>query len=189
MFACDLKAFQIPGASALDHTSYDIVADAGDGRTGTKDEFRPLMRALLADRFQLRVHPENNELPVYALVADAKGPNLKASAPDATTDLHPTSGGRAITRSFSNFTMAKFADLIRNSDGMDRLVVDKTGLNGTYEFQLTFVPQNGMGAGLDNVSGGVDIFAAVKGLGLRLEPQRSSIQVLIVDHSEKPADN
>jgi uncharacterized protein (TIGR03435 family) len=189
-FAYDVKPYQVQGASTLDHTYYDIVADAGDGRARTQDEFRPLMRALLADRFKLRVHREDKEMPVYALVVDAKGPKLKASAPDAITEAHTTgSSGRAIIRSFSNFTMERFADLIRSNDGLDRPVIDKTGLLGSYEFKLTYVPQNRMGGGLDTGLDDVDIFAAVKELGLRLEPQRSSIENLIIDHSEKPAEN
>lgn len=189
-FAYDVKPYQVQGASTLDHTYYDIVADAGDGRARTQDEFRPLMQALLADRFKLRVHREDKEMPVYALVVDAKGPKMKASAQGAITEAHTTgSSGRAIVRSFSNFTMERFADLIRSNDGLDRPVVDKTGLLGTYEFTLTYVPQNRMGGRLDSGLDDVDIFAAVKELGLRLEPQRSSIEHLIVDHSEKPAEN
>src|SRR6185312_14065376 len=83
MFAYDLKPYQIPGAPDLDHTYYDIVADAADGRARTRDDFRPLMQTLLADRFQLRVHREQKEMPVYALVVDAKGAKLKSSDPDA----------------------------------------------------------------------------------------------------------
>jgi uncharacterized protein (TIGR03435 family) len=197
-FAYDVKPYQVPGASALDHTYYDIVADAGDGRARTKDEFRPLMQALLADRFKLRVHLEDKEMPVYALVVDAKGPKLKASAagaePDAPReargDWHSgATRGRAITRTCVKCTMQQFADIIRGNDGMDRPVVDKTGLTGTYEFELTYVPQNRMGGGVDSGPDAVDIFTAVKELGLRLEPQKSSVQFLIIDHSEKPAEN
>jgi uncharacterized protein (TIGR03435 family) len=189
MFAYDLKPNQIPGASALDHTFYDITADAGDGRVRTRDDFRPLMRALLADRFKLRVHLEDKEAPVYALVIDAKGSKLKASAPGAATEWHTAVSGRAFTRSFTNFTMAKLADVLRDNDGMDRPVIDKTGLTESYDFTLTYVPQNRMARGQDGGLDDADIFAAVKELGLRLEQQKSNITSLIVDHSEKPAEN
>jgi uncharacterized protein (TIGR03435 family) len=197
-FAYDLKPYQIPGASALDHTYYDIVADAGDGRTRTRDDFRPLMRALLADRFKLRAHLEDKDMPVYALVVDAKGAKLKASAPggkpdplrDAHGDWHSSgTRGRALIRTCVKCTMEQFVDIIRSNDDMDRPVVDKTGLTGTYEFTLTYVPQNRMGGGLDTGPDAVDIFTAVKELGLRLEPQKSSVQLLIIDHSEKPTEN
>jgi uncharacterized protein (TIGR03435 family) len=190
MFAYDVKPYQLPGASALDHTSYDIIADAGDGRIRTRDDFRPLMQALLADRFKLRVHLEHKEVPVYSLIVDTKGLKLKESAPGASPEWYVNaSSGRAITLNCPKFTIEKFTDLIRNSDGMDRPVVDKTGLTGTYEIRLTYVPQNRMGRGSDSGSDEVDIFTAVKDLGLRLEPQKSAVEFLIIDHSEKPAEN
>jgi uncharacterized protein (TIGR03435 family) len=198
MFAYDVKPYQVPGASALGRTYYDIVADAGDGRARTKSEFRPLMQALLADRFKLRLHREDKELPVYALVAGAKGPKLTASAPgaepgdarDARGDWHSSAGrGRAIARSCPNCTMQQFADFIRGNDGMERPVIDKTGLTGTYAIELTYVPQSRMGRGMDSGPDEVDIFTAVKDLGLRLEPQTSSGEFLIIDHFEKPAEN
>ena len=77
MFAYDVKPYQIPGASTLDHTFYDIAADAGDGRPRTKAEFRPMMQALLADRFKLRVHREFKEMPVYALAVGTSGAKLQ----------------------------------------------------------------------------------------------------------------
>ena len=192
-FAYDVKPYQLPGASSLDRTYYDIVGDAGDGRTRTLDEFRPLMQALLADRFKLRVHRESKEVPVYALIVDPKGSKLKESAPGAEPDPRPNwhstgTRGRALIRSCPKCTMQQFADIIRDNDGMDRPVIDKTGLTGTYNIELTYVPQNRMGPGADS-SGEADIFTAVKDLGLRLESQKSSIELLIIDHCEKPAEN
>ncbi len=193
-FAYDVQPYQVPGAAALDRTYYDIVADAGDGRTRTRDEFRPLMQALLADRFKLQVHRESKEMPVYALIVDPKGSKLKENAPGAEADARPVwhsngTRGRALIRSCPKCTMQQFADIIRDNDGMDRPVIDKTGLTGTYHIELTFVPQNRMGPGGEIGPDEVDIFAALRELGLRLEPQKSSIELLIIDHSEKPAEN
>jgi uncharacterized protein (TIGR03435 family) len=192
-FAFDVKPYQVPGASALDRTYYEIAADAGDGRARTKAEFRPLMQKLLADRFKLRVHSESKEMPVYALVVGAKGPKLKETAPGPDPDSRPdfhSSGTRspALTRICSRCTMQQFVDIIRGNDGMDRQVIDKTGLTGTYEFELTYVSANRMGRVSDNSSGEADIFTAVRDLGLRLEPQKSSVEFLIIDHSEKPTE-
>ncbi len=194
MFAYDVKPYQVPGASALDRTYYDIAADAGDGRVRTKAEFRPLMQALLADRFKLRVHREYKEIPVYALVVGTRGPKLKEGAPAIEPDSRPNwhtgaTRGRAVTRSCMKCTMQQFADIIRDNDGMGRPVVDKTGLTAAYDINLTYVPEYRMGRGPDNGSDEVDIFTAIKDLGLRLEPQRSNVELLIIDHFENPTEN
>jgi uncharacterized protein (TIGR03435 family) len=193
-FAYDVKPYQVSGASALDHTYYDIVADAADGRARTKAEFRPLMRTLLAERFKLRVHRESREMPVYALVVGPKGPKLKETAPNPDPDSRPdfhSSGtrGRALTLTCLKCTMQQFVDIIRGADGMDRPIIDKTGLTGAYEIELTYVPANRIGRGPDNGPGETDLFTAIRDLGLRLEPQNSSVEFLVIDHSEKPVEN
>ena len=193
-FAYDVKPYNVSGASALDHTYYDIVADAGEGRARTKAEFRPLMQTLLVDRFKLRVHRESKEMPVYALVVGAKGPKLKETAPNPDPDSRPdfhSSGtrGRALIRTCPKCTMQQFVDIIRSADGMDRPIIDKTGLAGTYEIELTYVPANRIGRGPDNGSDEADLFTAIRDLGLRLEQQKSSVEFLVIDHTEKPAEN
>ena len=197
-FAYDVKLYQVPGVSSLDHTYYDIVADAGDGRARTKAEFRPLMQSLLADRFKLRLHRENKELPVYALVAGTKALKLTPIAPVAERDAlrdprgewHSSADrGRAITRHCMGCTLQQFVDIIRDNDGLDRPVVDRTGLTGTYDIRVTYVPQNRIGGGLDTGPDEADVFSAVKELGLRLESQTSTVELLIIDHFEKPAEN
>ena len=128
---------------------------------------------------------------MYALVVGTSGAKLKESAPadpESRPNWHSSAtAGRELTRSCPNCTMEQFADIIRGNDGMDRLVINKTGLTGTYNIELTYVPANRMGRGPDN-SLDVDLFTAIKDLGLRLEPQRSSVEVLIIDHFEKPAE-
>lgn len=83
-YAYDLKNYQLDVPKALPaafDAMYDIVAQAdGDGEP-SKDQFRQMLQALLADRFKLKVHREMRELPVYALVVGKNGPRFKESAP------------------------------------------------------------------------------------------------------------
>lgn len=197
-FAYDVKPYQVSSATALDHTYYDIMADAGDGRPRSKDEFRRLMQALLADRFKLRLHREDKQLPVYSLIAAPKGPKLTPSALGVQSDEPSdprgnwrlkSARGRAITLSCSQCTLGQLVEFIRGNDGMDRPIIDATGLTGTYPISLTYVPQYRMGGAAESNPEEADIFTAVKDLGLRLQPQTSSIEVLVIDHFEKPSEN
>ncbi len=190
-FAYDIKPYQLPGAAALDRTYYDIVADVGDGRPHTTAEFRLLMESLLVDRFKLRVHREDKEMPVYALVVGKEGLKLKETAAPPDPDIPPKwhftlrPGGSAFILACPACTIEQFATYIRDNDGMDRPVINKTGLTGTYNISITYVPTYRMGHG-QPTSDDVDIFTAIKDLGLRLESQKASIEILTVDHYEKP---
>jgi uncharacterized protein (TIGR03435 family) len=147
---------------------------------------------LLVDRFKLHVHWEEKETLVYALLVSKTGANLKDSDPGAKSTrvgkaISPTARGRELT--WTGATMEELADLIRNSDGMDRLVVDQTGLKGRYDIKIAYVAQNRIGGqpfGLEDV----DIFTALpQQLGLVLMPQKAMVKRLVVDHSEAPSEN
>ena len=87
MYAYDVRNFQVassPAMLAAGDTPYDIVAKAPDGAVPTTAEFREMMRSLLADRFQLKLHREMRDAPVYALVVGKSRPKFKESASDAT---------------------------------------------------------------------------------------------------------
>ena len=77
-----------PTGGAYGTAFYDIDAKAEGDRARTRDEFRAMLRTLLAERFNLRAHRERRELPVYALVVGKDGPKLKESAQDATEPTH-----------------------------------------------------------------------------------------------------
>ncbi len=83
MFAYEVKLDQISARTAMDHTMLDVQAAAKDGTTPTRDEFRVMMRWLLADRFRLQVHRETKEVPGYALVVGKSGPKFRESQAEA----------------------------------------------------------------------------------------------------------
>lgn len=180
------ERYQISGAQGLIASErYDILANAPGDSAPTKDSLRRKLQALLADRFQLKVHMETEERPVYALVIGKNGPKVKASTADEYSQN--ASGARTAHRTFANATMEQLASNLYFSAGGP--VFDKTGLRGFYDFTLDWTPDYG-GPATSSESSGVDIFTALQEqLGLKLEPQKADIEMLVIDHAEKLSEN
>jgi uncharacterized protein (TIGR03435 family) len=192
MWAYNVKNYQVSGPSAqspVGDTFFDVVAKAEGEATPTKDEFRTMLQNLLADRFKLKVHRELREMPVYALVVGKNGPKLKPSAPDAAPGGRIQLVGRNYEYTVPLATMDDIVDGVANSF-LDRPVVDRTGLTGTYNLKLTYTPNTRGNRTPDPDAPDLSIFTAVQEqLGLKLESQKASIEILVIDHVEKPSDN
>ena len=171
----------------------------------------PMMRALLADRFQMKFHTEERPVSAYSLVS-AK-PKMKKADPasrtfckNANAPVSAPPGSRVLT--CQNITMAEFAERLQNMvRELSWPVTDATEIEGGWDFTLTFsqnfgmmgVPLRGPDAGpagsampsASDPTGGYTIFAAVeKQLGLKLEVQKRSMPVFVIDHIEqRPTDN
>jgi len=188
--AYNVRAYQVAGAPHWEDRRgaeefYRIDARTeGDG-TPTLDYVRQCLQDLLADRFQLRVHRQTADLPVYNLVVGKKGSKLKESAGDGAPLASVTPGGLLRVGAF-NRSMADLINLLMAS--VDRPVLDKTGLTGRYDFTLEYTRGNP-----DAVSDNPDdrsIFVAVQEqLGLKLVPATGAIEVVIIDHAERPSAN
>jgi uncharacterized protein (TIGR03435 family) len=184
--AYEVKTYQISGGPSWAgdaSTAYDIEA-RGDG-TPTVGQAHVMLQALLADRFQLKMHRETKELPVYDLVVAKNGPKMKESAADATASVDVrggATGSRQLT--YTKMSMAGLATGITSDAG--RPVIDKTGLTGNYSFALEWTVD---GTPAD-VATGPSLFTAVEEqLGLKLESSRAPTEILVIDHAEKPAGN
>jgi len=150
----------------------------GKLHSGERDrQWHQLMRQILEDRFALKGHIEKRELPVYELVVAKNGSKLKESGPDSTT-LSSYGTGKITARA------TQVVSLIVNLSGnVGRVVVDKTGLTGKYDFELTWAPDTQPDAG-------PSIFTALQEhLGLRLQPAKAPIDVVVIDHLEHPTEN
>jgi uncharacterized protein (TIGR03435 family) len=191
IYAWDLKVYQLSGGPAwvtnpsTDTDYYDINAKAEGDEPLTESRARQLLQTLLADRFQLRVHRESKEMPVYALVIGKAGPKLKDSAPDATTGMRASVTLATVT---STFTKSPMSSLVRVlSSAADRPVLDQTGLTGSYDYKIEFARDP---AAAVAESSAASLFTAVQEqLGLKLEPRKASIETLVIDHAERPSDN
>jgi uncharacterized protein (TIGR03435 family) len=207
----------IIGPEWIDTARFDITARAPENSPA--DQIPDMLRALLADRFKLVTHVEIREAPVYALVssrADSKlGPQLTPSALDCSkpgTGLSSSFGagvpGIAAPASMpqcgtiSNVdangavmrgggrSMTQMANQLNGR--VDRTVIDRTGLTGTYDFVLRWTPENLRDAAVNAGPSrdGTSIFTALQEqLGLKLEAQRGPVEFLIIDRVEPPAPN
>jgi uncharacterized protein (TIGR03435 family) len=187
MEAYDLKRYQVASAPPVTDFYYDVAAKAeGDG-TPTKAGIRLMLQTLLANRFNLKFHRETRELPVYAMVIGKSGVKFKESPPEKPFKSYGGVNGRNQYMEISQATMEMLADRL-GSDGIDRPVIDKTGLTGKYEIRLEATPEFRINN--NPQPDDLRIFDAIQQqLGLKLEPQKAGIEVLVVDHMDKPSAN
>lgn len=191
LYAYDLRSFQVvrtPALAALEDTRYDIAAKAPDAETPSTAQFRQMLRALLAERFQLKTHWEKRETPVYELTVAKRGPGFRESAPDAEHKEHYAASGRNYDVTLANATMADLLNAIENSL-IDRPVIDHTNLTGRYDIHIVYTPNLRGTHETDEDPQYLSIFRAVEALGLKLTPEKSPVDLLIVDHAVKPSGN
>jgi uncharacterized protein (TIGR03435 family) len=171
-----------PSWAADDH--YDILAKSEGEGTLTLAQSRQMMQALLAERFHLQIHRETQEVPVYALVVGNNGPKLTPAT--ETTGCYSVRGDdKGLRMEARCGTMDQVARQLAGTAG--RFVVDKTGLTGRYAFTLVWWPANRIPP---PDSDAPSMFKAVEEqLGLKLESGRGPIEMLLIDHVEKPTDN
>jgi len=187
-FGIEFDRIVLPEQLRNESVFYDVVAKAEGDRARTVGELRQMLQNLLAERFALKVHRETRAMAVYALVLDKGGPKFHESNGDDGAQGNFVVDGTMQKMAQVKCDMACLARSIRMSFVWDRPVVDRTGLKGTYDVKLQATPQYWMGKepDADNVS----IFTALREqLGLRLEPRKLPIEVLVVDSAEKPELN
>ena len=197
VFAFRLREFQLasgPGWLASDR--FDIQARVAEG---AKPDNRAMTRALLRDRFNLAVHTETKQDQVYALAVDRPdgklGPQLKPSTKECQPAQPGTPSACGMNTSINDVggtligtgqTMQQLVDAL-GSFGLSRMVLDRTGLKGSFDMELKWRPDNLRSTGAAQASDLPSIFAALQEqLGLRLESQRGPVEFLHVDRIERP---
>jgi uncharacterized protein (TIGR03435 family) len=189
LLAYQLMPFQVSGGPDwVASDGFDIEAKAGNPKA-TQEQFRQMVQTLLADRFQVKAHFSTKEMPIYALAVARNGPKLIASKDDSS-EVSMRNGRGEMTG--VNATMAMFA--LALSRPLQRKVVDETGIKGAYSFKLQFVPeQNPARPGEDGAApelNGSSVFTALQEqLGLTLKATKGPVEVLVIDHAEKPTPN
>jgi uncharacterized protein (TIGR03435 family) len=203
--APDMMAIVADGSNAR----YDIEATASD-QSAAEAQIKEMVKTLLADRFQLRVHRETRDLPVYALTPAKSGIKVRVDA------QHPRRVGMGpITPGWLE-GRASMSSFIQNlSRSVDRPIIDKTGYTADFDYRLTWTPdratpqagdvapescpsswealQEQMRQILGSEPAPVScppLFTAIQEqMGLKLDPQKAPIEVLVIDHVEKPSEN
>ena len=198
------------GPDWLDTVRYDITAKAAEAATA--DQMTLMFQPLLADRFRLAMHIDARDTAIFALVrarADGRlGPQLRASsvtdceatraaqargAALAASDGRPLCAGRARAGLITAGAVS-MEELARNISRMvGRVVVDRTGLPGRYDFDLQFNPDAELTApaATDRPPDALpSLFVALQEqLGLKLEPQRGPVDVVVIDSIQRPVED
>jgi uncharacterized protein (TIGR03435 family) len=188
MAAYDVKDYQISGPDWMGTDRYDIVATAGGA---ISDESMKLMlQKLLMARFQMTVHREQKELPVYAMVVAKNGTKLHETENPGRSSLRMNGGGVV----FSSVTIQQIIDYMSRfpTAELDRPVIDETGLRGHYDATVNlFGTQDEMMAAVSKGDLGSSIFTLLQEqLGLKLEPKKLPLDMVVVDKAEKvPTEN
>jgi uncharacterized protein (TIGR03435 family) len=198
-FAYDLPEYGVLGApdwmTKKEQSVFYAVEAKAAGQSVTVQEAREMFRAVLAERFGLKFHRESRPLSVYELVIAKGGHKLKPPCEGQTTPVTRVAMGAAGEPAAAGTESARMqesrlagiescrqnlAQLVAHlTRSVDRPVIDKTGLQGDYSIKVQWSAESSP-----------TIWTALQEqLGLKLEPSRSPVEVLVIDHAEKPSAN
>lgn len=189
-FAYEIQVKQVvdvPSWFALEH--FDIRGfPSADGYPNV-EQYREMVRKLLTDRFHLQFKRDKREMSCFTLTVAKGGPKIAASqsAPDAGQDQSANSDGGRVTWRFTNNPMPEFAKFLQ-SEVLDRPVVDETGLKGKYDFKLEWTTNPEAVAPDTNAAPGF-LTAIQEQAGLKVEPSKAEVEVLVVTRVEQPSEN
>jgi uncharacterized protein (TIGR03435 family) len=185
----EVKDYQISGPDWIDSELFDIAATMPRDTTG--DEVLRMVKTLLAERFHLAMHHESRELPVYGLVVGKNGSKLKE-----VEFGHGNTSTRPGKLTAQKVPLANLANIL--SRQLDRPVIDMTGLQGFYDFELEWTPEESAampkagegGAAVDSAVGPSLVVALQQQLGLKLETRKAPVDILVIDHADRaPSEN
>src|SRR5215831_9808579 len=202
----------ISGPKFMETEHYNIVARAPSdvalsGTDVDADTILAMMRNMLIDRFKIKFHTEEQPINVYALITQRRDPRLKQADPASRSTCKRsvaanTTGLPTATLTCQNTTLAQLAEKLPAMAPayVDHPAVDATGLEGGWDFALSWTPranfdggQRGQApaaGGASDPNGGLSLFGGVERPGLKLEVRKQPYPVLVIDHMEtKPAEN
>jgi uncharacterized protein (TIGR03435 family) len=177
----------LPGWAKTEPIAVEAKMDADTTRALRKlppmeqwKQMQLMLQAMLADRFALKAHRETKDLPIYELTVAKGGSKMKQTAPDTSGGNANYASGKVTAHEISIESLA--ANL---SFAVGKVIANKTGLEGGYDFTLDYAPD-----GADASDPRPSIFTALEEqLGLKLEPARGPVDVIVVDHIERPTEN
>jgi uncharacterized protein (TIGR03435 family) len=189
------------GPDWLRKDTFEIVAKMPDDSpdyTGAQfvnlhaPQLQLMLQALLADRFGLKVHRETKELPVYALTIAKKGPKFNKSdgSKEPRLMFRPSvqpDGSKVIQLIVENGSMEELVDLYAKF--MGRPVVDRTGLTDRYDFTMDYEANTDTPGPFAELTGPGLFKAFEEQAGLKWEATKGSVEVLVIDHAERPSEN
>ena len=191
-YAYNLDNRQIVGGPKWsDSEKYDVVGKPEKTGPLNPEVGKLMLQRLLSERFQLKIHRDTREMPVYVMTVAAGGLKMKprSEGDGGAPGGMPIEGARIPGR---NTTIQFLAYGLQQL--LDRPVLDETGVSGGFDFDLSWRPDptqfQGRGDQVPSNPDDPDLFTALKQqLGLKLEPQKAPAPVIVVDSAEKPSDN
>lgn len=194
---------QIEGAPRWTQSEGYYITAKADNAASRELMNGPMLQALLEDRFKVKVHRETRELPVYSLTIAKGGSKLEPFKEGSCIPIdygrgayalpppQKFCGGRVGGRQGFNVTLeAQGASLIELGyllqSYLDRPIVDKSGLTGRFDAHMEFWPDQ---TSVDPANGPSVFTALREQLGLTLQSGRGPLDVLVIDHVEKPSEN
>ena len=196
--AYNITVRQLSGPGEFLSERYDVAAKAE--HPVKPPEMLRMLQNLLQERFRLVLRRESKEVPVYELTVARGGLKLKETRlPESAVPRTPVLAGGAEPQSghliFTNESMPDLAWALSRMAGIgDRIVVDRTGLKGRYDFELQFERDRPPAAGPDEHApaprDGPSLFTALQEqLGLKLQPAKAPVEFLTIEHVERPDGN
>ncbi len=186
----------VNGPGWLESDRYDIHAIPDQPGSPNLVQFRSILRKLLEDRYQLKIHHEKRDLSAYVLTVGKTGQKLTPTQLKGTLPgfgVSPGSGG--LTLHMVNGTMNDFTSFLQMLV-LDKPVVDQTAIAGKYDCNVTFTPEDWQFNGhppkvkASDVTEAPNLFDAIQQqLGLKLTAQKTAVDVIVIDHVEKPSPN
>jgi uncharacterized protein (TIGR03435 family) len=189
--AFSVQDYQITGGpNWLDAYRFDINAKVDEAEPRLKgkegqERLQAMLLSLLDERFQFQFHRETRQLPIYNLIAAKSGFKLTAVKDTGSSSTNSNNGRLTCT----GVSMPQFAVFL--SSTMERPVLDATGVPGVFDFKLEWSTQDGAAKAPDaNEVASPSIFTALQEqLGLKLESAKGPVEIIVVDHAEKPTEN
>jgi uncharacterized protein (TIGR03435 family) len=204
------RMLAVPGWAKSDVFDVDAKVEGADApklASLNLDQRKSMFLPLLIDRFNVKYHHETRELPIYELVITKGGSKLKESKQEDTPPS--VSNPRRTMMTLGNGTIEANSSSIENliqslSPQVGRSIINKTGLSGNYDYTLKWTPDNSpppmaggpeggpprSDAGSAPDAGGPSLFTALQEqLGLKLEPQKGPVDVIVIDHIDPPSPN
>lgn len=187
--AWNLRGRQVIGGPPwLEDKKFDIVAEPDTPGRPSEQQSRVMVRKLLAERFNLQAHTEQQLYPVLALTLDPKAPRPTPSDPkfSDSVNIYGRRDGDDIVLHVSGATIAQMLAYIMNTF-QARQLVDETGLTGTYNITLR-IPGLAQGPISDDDIG-AGLVQAAQQAGFKFTPKKEPLPVVVVDHIDLPTPN
>jgi uncharacterized protein (TIGR03435 family) len=187
--AWNVQLNQVLGPGWIDHSEYDIIARTAEGTT--KERMAPMIKSLLVERFRLRDHSETRTMRVYELAIAKNGLKIRPITDGESVKTAPGFHFHGGMRQFADLLAVQFSipapenpSVPARAGGPPPLVVDKTGLDGVFDFNVDIQPE------LNTDSFTAWQRALEDQLGLRIDSQKGEVAVVIVDDAVKiPTEN